>query len=374
VRILILNWRCPKNPRAGGAELFTHEIAKRLAAGGDQVEWFSASFPGALSEEDLDGVHFVRAGHQATVHLNAFRRYRRRLRSSFDLVIDEVNTIPFFTPIWADIPVVMLIFQLAREVWWYESRFPLSLLGFLLEPVYLKLYKRQAVITESGSTRSDLKRVGLSGPITVIPVGVDHHDIAVTPRGAYPAFVYVGRLSPSKRVADIVRAFHIVQTRNAHARLELVGDGPTAHVRALKRLVQQLGLSDTVHFSGRVTPGEKYARIARSHALVMASVREGWGLVVSEASACGTPTVAYDVPGLRDSVQDGKTGLLVAPTPPALAAGMLRIWEDKQLRHRLAEQGLKWSQTLSYETSTELVRSVMIESIANWARRGSLAN
>src|SRR5438309_1221353 len=165
MRILILNWRCPKNPRSGGAELFTHEVAKRLVALGDEVEWFSASFRGASAEEDLDGVQIVRAGSQWTVHLHAFRRYRRRLKSRFDIVIDEVNTIPFFTPLWADVPVVMLIFQLAREVWWYESGFPVNALGFLAEAHYLRAYRNVPVITVSASTKGDLRSLGFRGEI-----------------------------------------------------------------------------------------------------------------------------------------------------------------------------------------------------------------
>src|SRR6202022_3092021 len=105
---------------------------------GDAVEWFGSSFPGAPAAETIDGVHIVRAGRQWTVHWSAFRRYRSRLSQSFDIVVDEVNTIPFFTPIWANVPTVMLIHQLAREVWWYESKFPLNVIGFLAEPLYLR--------------------------------------------------------------------------------------------------------------------------------------------------------------------------------------------------------------------------------------------
>ena len=103
MRILILNWRCPRNPKAGGAELFTFELARRLVGHGDEVEWFSASFPGAPEREELEGIRFVRAGTQWTVHFNAIRLYRRELRHRFDVVIDEVNTIPFFTPLWSSV-------------------------------------------------------------------------------------------------------------------------------------------------------------------------------------------------------------------------------------------------------------------------------
>ncbi|TMD30497.1 MAG: glycosyltransferase family 4 protein, partial [Chloroflexi bacterium] len=135
LRILILNWRCPTNPQAGGAEFVTFEIARRLVQFGNSVEWFSATFPGAPSEETLEGVHIVRGGRQWTVHWSAFRHYRGNTSKNFDVVVDEVNTIPFFTPLWAGIPVVMLIHQLAREVWWYEAPFPLNTVGFLAEPI-----------------------------------------------------------------------------------------------------------------------------------------------------------------------------------------------------------------------------------------------
>src|SRR5207249_5279204 len=118
-----------------GAEFHTHEVAKRLVAAGHTVEWFAASFPGASSREMLDGIEIVRGGQQWTVHVRAFTRYRRRLRGRFDLVIDQINTIPFFTPLWAGIPVFVMIWQLAREVWWYESRFPISPFGFAMEPI-----------------------------------------------------------------------------------------------------------------------------------------------------------------------------------------------------------------------------------------------
>src|SRR5206468_8182458 len=138
-------WRCLRNPRAGGAEKFTYEVARRLVSRGHSVEWFSASFPGAEAEEEIGGVRMVRAGSQWTVHWRAFRRYRGRLSGHFDAVLDQVNTMPFFTPLWAKIPSFMLIHQLAREVWWYESPFPISALGYMAEPWYLRIYRRSRV-------------------------------------------------------------------------------------------------------------------------------------------------------------------------------------------------------------------------------------
>jgi glycosyltransferase involved in cell wall biosynthesis len=356
VRILILNWRCPKNPRAGGAELFTQEVAKRLVAGGDEIEWFSAAFPRAQAEEDLEGVHVVRAGRQWTVQMHAFRRYVGHIRRRFDVVIDEVNTVPFFTPLWAGIPVVMLIHQLAREVWWYESPFPINAIGFAAEPLYLRCYRNSQVLTISASTEKDLRKLGFSGPITIVPVGRETVEPTTTAKATMPTFLYVGRLSPSKRIPDVIHAFAFFRDSVRTGQLWLVGDGPVEYLRKLQHLVSALGLRDHVEFCGRVSVDDKYRRMAQSHMLLMASAREGWGLVVIEANSCGTPAVVYDVPGLRDAVRNDQTGLVVEPSPRALARGMQHLWEQPDLYGRLATEARRWSGTFSFDMAAATIR------------------
>lgn len=359
MRILILNWRCPRNPKAGGAEILTFEMARRLAASGDEVEWFSASFPGAPAEEDLDGVHFVRAGRQYTVHWHAYRHYRGQLRRRFDLVIDEVNTFPFFTPLWADIPMLMLIYQLARDVWWYEAPFPLNAIGYLLEPLYLRIYRSQSVLTISKSTERGLRNLGLRGTIECMPVGIDQQQSPLPAKAAEPTFLYVGRLAPSKRVEDIVQAFHRFRQEIHQGQLWIIGEGNVKYTHRLRSLTRQLGLDDKVTVLGRVSAEEKYQRMARAHMLLMASVREGWGLAVSEANACGTPAVVYDVPGLRDSVLHGQTGLVVGASPSRLADGMVGLWRDPLLYKRLAERAECQAQELTFDRAAEFVQAVV---------------
>jgi glycosyltransferase involved in cell wall biosynthesis len=356
VRILILNWRCPKNPRAGGAELFTHEVAKRLVAAGDEVEWFASAFPGAAPEEYLDGVRIVRSGRQWTVHLHAFRHYFRRLRDRFDVLIDEVNTVPFFSPLWADVPAVMLIHQLAREVWWYESPFPLSVLGYVAEPVYLRCYRKSQVITVSTSTENDLRKLGFTGPITIVSEGYEAEYLKPADKSATPTFLYVGRLSRSKRVSHVIEAFSMFREAMHTGRLWLVGDGPPQYVKQLHRLVGKLKLTRHVEFCGRVVAAEKYRRMAESYLLLVSSAREGWGLVVIEANACGTPAVVYDVPGLRDSVRDNITGLVVPAKPAELTKGMLRLWQQPDLYRRLADEAGRWSDGFSFDTTAATIR------------------
>jgi glycosyltransferase involved in cell wall biosynthesis len=345
---------------AGGAEKFTHEVARRLVASGSSVEWFSASFPGALPEEEIDGIRVIRAGRQWTVHLRAFGRYRSSLRRHFDVVIDEVNTIPFFTPLWAKVPRFMLIHQLAREVWWYETRFPVSALGYVAEPLYLRLYRRTPVLTVSASTEQDLRRLGFSGQITVVPEGIESIPGPTEPKNIVATFLFVGRLAPSKRVIDLIHAFATVHSEIHDAQLWLVGQGQPEYVHTLEALVRKLGIQDQVRFWGRLPEDEKHRLMARAHILLMTSAREGWGLAVTEANACGTPAVAYNVAGLRDAVIHERTGLLVEPSPALLAKAMLRMWRDKPLYSRLAEEATSWSKIFTFEKTADVIRESIV--------------
>jgi glycosyltransferase involved in cell wall biosynthesis len=335
-----------------------------LVERGDSVEWFSASFPGAASDETIDGVHIVRTGRQWTVHWSAFRRYRGKLSKNFDVVIDEVNTIPFFTPLWSDIPVVMFIHQLAREVWWYESPFPINALGFLAEPLYLRLYRRVPVLTVSQSTKQDLNELGFTASMTVLPEGVEPLTALRVAKSSRPTFLYVGRLSPSKRVSDVIRAFAAFCKVSESGELRLLGDGRPAYVRELRQLADNLGMSERVRFLGRVPTSEKHLEMAVAHVLLLASAREGWGLVVTEANAFGTPAVAYDVPGLRDSIRDQETGLLVQPSPKRLAEAMVRLWQDRDLYRRLSSAAKTWSATFTFDKTTEVCRVSLLKTLA----------
>jgi glycosyltransferase involved in cell wall biosynthesis len=346
------------NPRAGGAELVTFEIARRLVQRGDSVEWFSAGFPGAPSDETIEGIRIVRGGRQWSVHWSAYRRYRGHLSSLFDVVIDEVNTIPFFTPLWSDIPAVMFIHQLARDVWWYESPFPLNALGFLAEPFYLRPYRMVQVLTVSSSTEHDLRSLGFKGSITVIPEGLDGRA-EVLDKLPEPSFVFVGRMAPSKRIEHILKALALFRHATGAGTLCLVGSGSDTYRLSLMNHADRLGIADHVDFRGHVSPMEKWRLMATAHCLLLTSVREGWGLVVSEANACGTPAIVYDVPGLRDSVHDELTGLVVPARPQCLADAMIRLMSDPMLYADLVAEGRTRATSLSFDQTARVVEHAL---------------
>ena len=182
-------------------------------------------------------------------------------------------------------------------------------------------------------------------------------------------FLYVGRMAPSKRVDDIIRALARYRQPGRDGRLWLVGEGSTDYLARLRALAGSLGVAAHVDFLGRLPATEKHERMARASVLLMASVREGWGLSVAEANACGTPAVVYDVSGLRDAVRDGETGLVVQPTPEALAEGMARLIGDPALRARLTTEARRWSSTFSFQAAADLLRAAVAAEV-DAANRG----
>jgi glycosyltransferase involved in cell wall biosynthesis len=348
LRIRLLNWRDPKSPRAGGAETLTHEIASRLVQRGHEVTWFASRPAGLAGEEELDGVRIVRRGSELTTRFFA-ARFARRARA--DVLVEEINTLPYFSPLWSRIPALLFIPQLAREVWWYEAPRLLAPLGYAAEPVYLRPYRKTRTITISASTREDLRRLGFRREIDVIPIAVSSPVLAeLPPKTPTGRLVIVGRLVPSKRVLEAVRTLDQLRASHPEATLAVVGSGP--ELGALEHLVGTLGLQDAVSFHGRVSEEDKARILGESDVLVATAAREGWGLTVTEAARLGVPAAVYDVPGLRDSVVDGGTGVLSASRPQALAAAIASLLDDPALYSRLREAAwlraceLSWDRTV----------------------------
>jgi glycosyltransferase involved in cell wall biosynthesis len=266
---------------------------------------------------------------------------------------------PFFTPLWAGIPVFMLIFQLAREVWWYESPFPINAIGYVLEPLYLRAYRNTPVFTISKSTEEDLRRMGFSSEVALLPIGVDSIPLGPRRKASTPTFLYVGRLAPSKRVNHALQALAHFRAVTGVGTLWVVGSGSRNYEQSLLALARRLNIEQNTVFWGHVSPSEKWRLMGEAHALVMTSVREGWGLVVAEANTCGTPAIVYNVPGLRDSVRHGCTGLVVQSQPAKLADAMVRLINDLELYGSLVTEGRRWSGTFSFDEAAHVVEGIL---------------
>jgi len=341
----------------GGAEVFTHEVAKRWVEAGHEVTLFTSEFPNCGHDEILDGVRVVRSGGKYSVYRRAKEYYKRCFsKENFDLIIDEINTRPFFALKFAKNgeKVVALIHQLAREYWFYETFFPINYIGYyFLEDRWLRNYVEVPTVTVSESTRKDLFDLGFKH-VSVVEEGLNFKPLTEFPeKESFPAVVYAGRLKRAKRPDHAVKAFRIVKEKIPNAELWVLGDGPLGN-----RLERMAGKG--VRFFGWLPNAERRGLIEKSAGLVNPSVREGWGLNVVEANALGVPCVAYDVAGLRDSVKDGVTGLLVENGDvEALAEALIRVLQDDGLRRRLGENALKYAKQFSWDKTAEEFMKVL---------------
>lgn len=331
MRVLILNWRDIRSPRGGGAELVTHEVARRLVERGHEVTWLSSASDGLPESDVIDGVSVLRRGSEATTRLHA-RSVARRI--PHDVVLEEINTLPYLAPLWSRVPVLLYMNQLAREVWWYEAPWLVAGVGWLSEPLYLRAYRGCDAVTISNSSRDDLRRLGIRGTISVAPMASNIERVAILNKKAMNgSLIAVGRLTPSKRYDHAIRALAELRSDYPSATLTLVGEGRSR--MDLQNLANRSGIPDAVRIVGRVTEAEKIELLATADILVGTSVREGWGLTVTEAAAKGTPSVVYDIPGFRDSVVHERTGLVVPANPLSLAAAARRLLTDPALYERV---------------------------------------
>jgi glycosyltransferase involved in cell wall biosynthesis len=279
---------------------------------------FVGAAEGAPAEEIVDGVRVIRRGGAVTTRAHALRWYRRQRAAGrqFDVIVEEVNTLPYFVGRLTRSPSLLWIHQLAREVWWHEAPRLAAPIGYGLESSYLRLYRSVPAVVLSESTKADLLSLGFRDDrVAVVPPGIDSPSGPPDTETEPGLLVYVGRVAPSKGVGDLLRALALVRAHGVDARLQVVGRGPRTETETLSGLVNELGVEDSVTFRGFVDEGEKERLLARASLVLMASVREGWGLSVTEANAVGTPAVVYDRPGLRDSTVHEQSGLVTAPDP-----------------------------------------------------------
>lgn len=331
----------------GGAEVFTREVLKRWVKRGHTVTLFTSKYKGGKREEVVDGVHIVRDGGKYSVYRKARKHYAASFsKEGYDVVIDEINTEPFHTLrfVAKGEKIVALIHQLAREYWFYETPFPISYIGFhFLEPRWLKKYRRTPTVTVSESSRADLINLGFE-KIAVVGEGLNFEPLGkLGQKESQPVMVYSGRLRKAKRPDHALKAFEIVKGEIPETKFWIIGKGYLKN-RLAESKCEGIGFFETI------SDTKRRELIQRAWVLVNPSVREGFGLNVIEANALGVPCVAYDVPGLRDSILDGKTGLLVEPgNVEALAKALAIILTDGNLRNELSENALTHSRAFSWD-------------------------
>ena len=362
MKILLLNWQDIKNPSGGGAEVYLHQIFKRLAAQGHNITLLCTQFSDAPREEVIDDIHIVRRGNRNLFNYIVPIEYERHFRREhYDIVIDDINKIPFYTPMYVREPLLGMVMHLFDTSIFKEASIPAASYVYCAERLALSVYRNTPLVAISESTRTELLSHGCRQEnIFLVPCAVNHTAYRQLPgvTRTKPIIGYVGRIKKYKSVDHLLRAFAIVLKVLPEAKLVIIGDGDGKP--AFERLSHELQINHAATFTGFLPLEEKVRLLNQMQIVVNTSAKEGWGLTVTEANACGAPAVASDVPGLRDAVRDGETGLLYEyGNIEQLAEKILLLLRDEHLRSRLTKGALEFAQSLTWDKSAEIMLDVI---------------
>ena len=365
--ILIFNWRDIRHKWAGGAETYVHEIAKKWVAAGHRVTIFSGNDGRNVNYENIDGVQIIRRGNFLTVYLWGIWYAMTARGRGFNLLVDSENGIPFFTPLFTRLPVFLLVHHVHQDYFRRHLTFPLAQIGQFLESQATPfVYRKVPVITVSESSRRDL--IDLLGihpsRISVINPGTDITPAPGVVKTSHPSFFYLGRIRIYKNIDLAIKAFSGVVKNHPAATLTIAGTGE--NLGALKRLAGRLNLGSSVIFTGKISEFEKNKLLTESWVMVQPSSYEGWGMTVIEANACGTPVIASDTAGLRDSVVDQSTGWLTPlGNTDALSANMSLLIDYPQHLEYLSGNARKWASRFTWQLAAdkfmETIRSALAQ-------------
>jgi glycosyltransferase involved in cell wall biosynthesis len=355
--ILLLNYDDPVNPSSGGAPHYCFEIMRRAVKDGYQVVWISSRFDGSKAEETIQGIRIIRFGNPFSVFVYA-AFYSLIHRKDFDVIFESVSAVPFFSRLYSTKPRLVMIHHLVpREVMRQKLGWVSALPWMVQRYIAPLVYSGNRVVTLGRSTAEELKVVGYKD-VHEVKAGVDQpHDALAKEE----IVVIAGPLRPWKRVEDSVQAFAGLP-RNW--RLILFGSfEDRAYESQIKSLLSELSIVDRVEILGHISEEDKARSYSRAKIAILASKKEGWGFSIFEPQAYGCGVVAYDVPGVRDSVLNGVTGLLVDDGDVAGLTSALRLLaEDSALRERLASNGLLRSKSYSWNDAYRELRT-QLESI-----------
>lgn len=354
MRILIVNWRDIQHPWAGGGEVNIHEQAKRWVQWGHSVTMLCGRFPKRTPcepETEIDGVRIIRRGGRFSVYFRAALYYLRHLRGKHDVVVDVANGIPMLTPLYSGLPKVVIYHHQHLKQWFIEMPWPLAVVGWLMERWIVRLiYAGVRTVAISESTRNDLRRVGIRPDgVSVVHPGLDHSRYRADSLSPDPCrLVYLGRLRHYKRLDTLIHLTRDLSVEFPDIRLDVVGIGEDRP--HLEELARTEGVADRVRFHGFVPHDVKVSILQGGSVFVMPSLNEGWGISVLEANACGMPAVAFDVPGLNESIRHGETGLL-AESYEDFRSHVRTLLTDSEQRRMLAQQAVRWAARFEWDTT-----------------------
>ena len=373
------------HPAAGGAEKHLHRIFSKIVEMGHKVVLFTTTFPGAKEREVVDGIQVIRKGgdilFQLTVALNLKKLDRE---FNFDVVVEDLNKLPVFAHWFVRKPLLVQMHHLWRKSIFAEAFFPVAFGVWFFERIIPFFYRTQPFVVVSPSTKKELAEIGVNeGRISVIyngsempPVAAQFNEGSCCETAAQssrenapePYFLWLSRVHRYKGIWTALEAFEIFSKKHPEAQLKIVGDGPV--LKKLPAWISAHGLDGKVELTGYVPSARKYELITSSLALLQTSFKEGWGLTVMEAAQLCKTTIASDVPGLRDSVRDGETGILFpSGDAAACATAMEKVYGDVELRETLGQNAKRYAESFSWEKSARETLELLQRTVEGSVRK-----
>ncbi|MBE0432180.1 glycosyltransferase family 4 protein [candidate division WOR-3 bacterium] len=362
MNILVINWQDWQNPFAGGAEVYLYEIFSRLIRTGHRVMLLCSRAPGQARHEFIDGFEVFRIGRRANFNFLAPFAMRALLRHrAVDVVIDDLNKIPFYSTLFTRRRVLPMVMHLFRSTIFRETNPVFAAYVFVTERLAGVLYGRSDFVAISKSTAQDLREIGGRGCIYIVHSGIPERPPGTVPERDPDLVAYVGRVKTYKSIDHFVRCVALVAKRRK-IRASIVGDGDA--LDGLKSLARNLGVE--IDFCGFVAEAEKYRVYETARLIVQPSIKEGWGLTAIEAQSCGTPVVCADSPGLREVVKHGETGFLYRyGNVDEMAARTIELLEDDNKWRRFSTAAREWAGQFSWDGSAARLEQVLQEELGH---------
>jgi glycosyltransferase involved in cell wall biosynthesis len=340
-RVCMLAWRDLDDPEAGGSEVHASTVAALWGQAGIEVTMRTSFAAGHPQISWRDGYRVIRKAGRYMVFPRAAFSEMMGWHGSRDGLVEIWNGMPFFSPVWGRGPRIVWLHHVHAEMWQMTLPPRLAAMGSTIESrIAPHFYRRTPIVTLSQSSKRELVEELKLKPnrVTVVPPGVDTRFSPSGAKSATPLVIAAGRLVPVKRFEELIEV--LVRVKERHPRLEAVIVGEGYRREDLEAQLRETGADRWIRLAGHVSDEELLDLYRKAWVIGSAAAREGWGMTITEAGACGTPAVATRIAGHSDAIDDGHSGLLVDRRDEFVGA-LDRVLRDADFREQLGRGAIE---------------------------------